>query len=59
MEEQRDLLAPWFGTDMPLEFLPLPRIIDVMETAEGYDVESLRLRLEAEAPDAVLDNHDT
>ncbi|WP_411567121.1 cell division protein FtsX [Roseovarius sp. 10] len=59
LEEQRDLLAPWFGSDMPLEFLPLPRIIDVTETAEGYDVEGLRLRLEAEAPDAVLDNHDT
>ena len=59
LEEQRDLLAPWFGSDMPLEFLPLPRITDVTETAEGYDVEGLRLRLEAEAPDAVLDNHDT
>ena len=59
LEEQRDLLAPWFGSDMPLEFLPLPQIIDVTETAEGYDVEGLRLRLEAEAPDAVLDNHDT
>ncbi|MCV2876188.1 cell division protein FtsX [Rhodobacteraceae bacterium XHP0102] len=59
MEEQRALLEPWFGAGMPIEFLPLPRIIDVTESPEGYDVEGLRLRLSAEAPNAILDDHET
>ncbi|MEM6409536.1 MAG: FtsX-like permease family protein [Pseudomonadota bacterium] len=56
-EEQRLLLEPWFGPDLPVDALPIPRLIEVIETAEGYDVEGLRLRLAAEAPGAVLDDH--
>ncbi|MEM7472425.1 MAG: FtsX-like permease family protein [Pseudomonadota bacterium] len=56
-EEQRLLLEPWFGPDLPVEALPIPRLIEVIETAEGYDTEGLRLRLAAEAPGAVLDDH--
>ncbi len=56
-EEQRALLAPWFGPTLPLESLPIPQLIDVIESAEGYDVQGLRLRLAAEAPGAVLDDH--
>lgn len=56
-EEQRALLEPWFGPDLPLDSLPIPQLIDVIETAEGYDSEGLRLRLQAEAPGAVLDDH--
>ena len=56
-EEQRDLLEPWFGPDLPVESLPIPRLVEVIETAEGYDGEGLRQRLAAEAPGAVLDDH--
>lgn len=54
-EEQRALLAPWFGPDLPLETLALPQLIEV--TGTGYDVDGLRLRLQAELPGAVLDDH--
>ncbi|MEY4983186.1 MAG: hypothetical protein RIR62_1452 [Pseudomonadota bacterium] len=55
--EQRALLAPWFGPDLPVDALPIPRLIEVTETPEGYDSEGLRQRLSAEAPGAVLDDH--
>jgi len=55
--EQRDLLAPWFGPDVPVGDLPLPRMIEITEDAGGYDPDNLRLRLSAEAPGAVLDDH--
>lgn len=55
--EQRKLLAPWFGPDLPLASLPIPRLIEVVETAKGPDVEGLRLRLSASAPGAVFDDH--
>ncbi len=57
LEEQRALLAPWFGPDLPIDALPLPQLIEVVETAAGYDGDGLRLRLSAEAPGAVLDDH--
>ncbi len=56
-EEQGDLLTPWLGADLPLDSLPLPRLIEVVETAEGPDADGLRLRLAAEAPGAVWDDH--
>ncbi len=55
--EQQVLLAPWFGPDLPVDALPLPRLIEVTEGPEGYDGEGLRQRLAAEAPGAVLDDH--
>jgi cell division transport system permease protein len=55
--EQRDLLAPWFGPDLPIDALPLPRLIELTEDNTGYDSEGLRQRLAAEAPGAVLDDH--
>jgi cell division transport system permease protein len=55
--EQRALLEPWFGPDLPVDALPLPRLIEVTETGAGYDSEGLRNRLAAEAPGAVLDDH--
>jgi len=57
VEEQRALLAPWFGPDLPVDALPLPQLVEVVETGAGYDGEGLRLRLSAEAPGAVLDDH--
>jgi cell division transport system permease protein len=56
-EEQQALLAPWFGPDLALDTLPVPRLIEVLEDDEGMDAAGLRLRLTAEVPGAVLDDH--
>lgn len=56
-EEQRALLEPWFGPDLPVESLPIPQLVEIIETEDGYDAAGLRLRLSAEAPGAVLDDH--
>ncbi|MCC5988204.1 MAG: FtsX-like permease family protein [Pararhodobacter sp.] len=56
-DEQRALLAPWFGPEMPVERLALPRLIEIIEAGEGFDPVGLRMRLAAEAPGAVLDDH--
>ncbi|MEQ6250092.1 cell division protein FtsX [Sulfitobacter sp. HNIBRBA3233] len=56
-DEQAALLAPWFGAELALDALPVPRLIEVIETAEGMDAAGLRLRLAAEVPGAVLDDH--
>jgi cell division transport system permease protein len=55
--ETRALLAPWFGPDLPLDTLPIPRLVELTEADPGYDGEGLRLRLQAEAPGAILDDH--
>lgn len=56
-DETQKLLEPWLGPNLPIEALPLPRLIELTETATGYDAEGLRQRLQAEAPGAVLDDH--
>lgn len=56
-EEERALLEPWFGPDLPVEALPLPRLIEITTQPGRFDPEALRLRLVAEAPGAVLDDH--
>nr|WP_255553472.1 cell division protein FtsX [Maritimibacter sp. DP1N21-5] len=56
-EEQRALLEPWFGPDLPIDTLPVPKLIEVIEEGEGYDSDGLRQRLAGEAPGAVLDDH--
>ncbi|WP_092780546.1 cell division protein FtsX [Jannaschia pohangensis] len=55
-DDQKALLAPWLGTDLPLDRLPLPRLVEVVQDGD-LDVEGLRLRLVAEVPGAVLDDH--
>ncbi|MFW2543411.1 cell division protein FtsX [Primorskyibacter sp. 2E107] len=55
--EQQALLEPWFGPDLPIDTLPVPQLIELIESAQGYDSEGLRLRLQAEVPGAVLDEH--
>ena len=55
--EQRALLEPWFGSDLPLETLPIPSLIEVVEQEVGPGMDGLRLGLTAEAPGAVLDDH--
>lgn len=56
-DEVEKLLEPWFGPDVPVEALPVPRLIEVTAAPGGFDAEALRLRLEGEAPGAVLDDH--
>lgn len=55
--EQAALLAPWFGSDAGLEALPVPQLIEVQADSNGYDARGLQLRLTAEVPGAVLDDH--
>lgn len=57
LDEQAALLEPWLGAGLPLDSLPVPRLIEVIETDAGYEADGLRLRLSAEAPGAVLDDH--
>ena len=56
-DEQRALLEPWFGPDLPLDALALPRLIEIIESPQGFDALGLRTRLAGEAPGAVLDDH--
>ncbi|KEP71248.1 cell division protein FtsX [Thioclava dalianensis] len=56
-DEMKTLLKPWFGPDLPVDALPLPKLIAVTETAQGVDEEGLRLRLQGSAPGAVFDDH--
>ena len=56
-EEQRALLEPWFGPDLPVDSLSLPQLVEFAEADGGFDAQGLRLRLQAEAPGAVLDDH--
>ncbi|MGR3617626.1 MAG: cell division protein FtsX [Paracoccaceae bacterium] len=56
-EEQTALLSPWFGPDLPLDTLPVPQLIEVIAGEPGYDAAGLRLRLSAEIPGAILDDH--
>lgn len=55
-DELAQLLEPWFGPDMPVDALPVPALID-LPVDDDFDAEGLRLRLEAEVPGAVLDDH--
>lgn len=56
-QESGALLEPWLGPDIPVEALPLPRLVDIALEEEGLDAAGLRARLEAELPGAVLDDH--
>jgi len=56
-DEQRALLEPWFGPDLPVEMLSIPALVEIVEDDSGYDTAGLRARLAAEVPGAVLDDH--
>lgn len=56
-QEQKALLAPWFGSDLDLEALPVPQLIEVIQDDSGFDAAGLQLRLAAEVPGAVFDDH--
>ncbi|WP_439957662.1 cell division protein FtsX [Paracoccus albicereus] len=51
------LLEPWFGPDVPVDALPVPRLIEVPIASSEFDAEGLRMRLEGEQPNTVLDDH--
>ncbi|TRD20718.1 cell division protein FtsX [Palleronia caenipelagi] len=57
VEEEKSLLTPWLGEAVPLETLPIPRLVELLPADQDYDAEGLRLRLEAEVPGAALDDH--
>ncbi len=52
------LVKPWLGTGTLISELPLPRLIDATVTPGApVDLETLRQKLKAAAPDSVLDDH--
>ena len=56
--ETARLLEPWLGQSVPIELLPLPRLVDVRidpDTAIDYD--GLLQRLNQVVPEARLDDH--
>jgi len=55
-EAQLALLKPWLGSNLSVATLPLPQLIEVRLGPDGPDVESLKLRLAAEAPGASFDD---
>jgi cell division transport system permease protein len=57
LSEQERLLAPWLGPDIPVESLPLPLLIEVEADRDALDEAALLVRLQAEAPGAVYDDH--
>jgi cell division transport system permease protein len=56
-DEQEALLTPWFGTDLPLETLPIPQLIEVIADVPPYDPAGLQARFDAEIPGAIFDDH--
>ncbi|MCX8508500.1 MAG: cell division protein FtsX [Rhodobacteraceae bacterium] len=57
VDDTRALLEPWLGPDLPVDSLPLPQLVEITEADQGFDADGLRLRLQAEAPGAQLDDH--
>ncbi|MGE5268284.1 MAG: cell division protein FtsX [Thiohalocapsa sp.] len=56
--ETARLLEPWLGPSVPLEELPVPRLIDIrIDPAAPPDLEKLRRELAAILPQARLDDH--
>jgi cell division transport system permease protein len=56
--ETARLLEPWFGPSVPLDELPVPRLIDLRTDPDGRaDLGSLRRQLASVVPDARLDDH--
>ncbi len=56
--ETARLLEPWLGPSVPLDELPVPRLIDLrIDPKGGTDLAALRQQLAAVVPDARLDDH--
>ena len=55
-DEQAALLEPWFGPDLPLDALPVPRLIEI--TVDGaFDGGATAAALADNVPSATLDDH--
>jgi len=62
MEEShvRELLAPWLGTDMVMDSIPIPGLISVTFTSGAQpDLKDLETQLRDVAPRARIDTHET
>jgi cell division transport system permease protein len=56
--ETARLLEPWLGKSVPVDILPLPRLVDVrIDPVLAIDIEGLQQRLKSVAPEARLDDH--
>jgi cell division transport system permease protein len=56
--ETARLLEPWLGPKVPLDQLPVPRLIDLrIDLAAGPDLATLRHQLSSVVPEARLDDH--
>ena len=56
--ETAKLLQPWLGTSVPIENLPLPRLVDVrIDPRAAIDFVTLRQQLDSIVPNAQLDNN--
>ena len=56
--EMAELMSPWLGTDVVVNQLPLPKLIDVtIDTDNPPFLDQLKLDLAAVVPEAILDSH--
>jgi cell division transport system permease protein len=56
--ETARLLEPWLGKSVPIDLLPLPRLVDIHIGPPGaLDLDGLQQRLKSVAPEARLEDH--
>jgi cell division transport system permease protein len=56
--ETARLLEPWLGSTVPLDQLPVPRLIDLrIDPDEGMDAAALQQQIASVVPDVLLDDH--
>lgn len=59
-KEIRELLAPWLGTDMAIDSVPIPGLISVtFKKGSNPELKELELRLREVAPQARIDTHES
>ena len=59
-DETAKLLEPWLGASVPINSLPLPRLVDVrVDPHVAIDYATLRKQLDSIIPGAQLDNNST
>jgi cell division transport system permease protein len=57
-QETGQLLQPWLGSSVPVDTLPLPRLIDIrIDPKTSIDYPTLREQLDSIVPNAQLDNN--
>jgi cell division transport system permease protein len=59
-EKIRELLAPWLGTDMAMDSVPIPGLISVtFKPGSAPDLKDLEIQLKDLAPRARIDTHES